>query len=69
MIYLGDMKYYTVKQVAEILGLSYAYVRLLIQNKRIEAIDVGYKSERIWRISEAELERFKNDNSNLNIGE
>jgi excisionase family DNA binding protein len=61
------MKYFTAKQVAEILGVSYIYVRTLIQKKRIEAIDVGCGAERIWRIPDTELERFKKDNSNLNI--
>jgi excisionase family DNA binding protein len=63
------MKYYSVKEVAAILGLSYSFVRFLILNKRLEAIDVGCGKERIWRVSNTELERFRKDNSSLNIGE
>ena len=63
------MKLYSVKEVAAMMGVSYSFVRFLILNKRLEAIDVGCKKERIWRVSDSELERFKKDNSSLNIGE
>lgn len=69
MIYHGNMRYYNVREVATMLSLSYGYVRMLIEAGKLEAVNVGLRSEKIWRISEAELERFKKTNSNINKGE
>lgn len=58
------MRYYTVKEIAKLLGLSYIGARALVENQKIEAVNVGCGKTKIWRISEEQLSRFINNNLN-----
>jgi len=64
MLYHGNMRYYTVKEVAKLLNLSYIGTRSLIQSGKLEAVNVGCGKDKIWRISEEQLSRFININLN-----
>lgn len=66
MVIRGNMTYYTVKQTAQILGVSYTYMRQLIESGQIEASNIGRGSEKIWRISDVEIARYMKSKSNLN---
>lgn len=59
------MKYYTVKQAAEILAVSYAFMRLLVESGEIEAANVGRGKEKIWRISEEAIQKYMKKKSNI----
>lgn len=48
------MKLYSLKEVAEILGVTYNTVFNLIQNGQIKAVKVG----RVLRISQEEVEKI-----------
>lgn len=65
MIFHFDMRYYTVKEIAKLLQLSYIATRTLIQKGKIQALNVGAGQDKIWRISESELERFIKNNLNI----
>lgn len=58
------MKYYTVKEIAKLLNLSYIGTRSLVESRKIEAVNVGCGKTKIWRISEEQLNRFINNNLN-----
>jgi len=58
------MRYYTVKEIAKLLNLSYLGTRSLVQSGKIEAVNVGCGKDKIWRISEEQLNRFINNNLN-----
>ena len=49
-------KFYTAQEAADEIGVTDAYVRILINRERIRAQRVG---RRVWIISEDEVERFK----------
>lgn len=52
-------KYYTTKQVAEILGLAPFTIRKYVREGKLKAERIGGQRE-IIRISESELKRFMN---------
>ena len=58
------MRYYTVKEIAKLLNLSYVGTRSLIQSGKLEAVNVGCGQDKIWRVSEEQLNRFINVNLN-----
>ena len=58
------------KQVAVILGVSYKYARALVQSGKLTAVNIGLKSEKVWRVSDEALEKFFQANkNNINKGE
>ncbi len=57
---MEKIKFYTLKQVAEMLGVSERSMYRYIKEKRINAIKVGY-----WKISEKDLGEFMQRYSNI----
>ena len=50
----GNMKIYTVDEVAEILTLKPTTVRIMLQNKEIN----GFKAGKAWRVTEEDLKKY-----------
>ena len=51
-----DIKYYTLRQASEIMGIKVRTVREWIRNGRIKAIKIGGSNR--WFISRDEIERL-----------
>jgi excisionase family DNA binding protein len=63
-------KFYKVKEVEEMLGISKSTLKRWIKEKRIRAVKFGDNVEgNPWRISESALDEFKRLNSHYNTTE
>jgi len=60
-VHESNQEFYTVREIAEILALNEQIVRRHIRDGKIKATNVGKDDSKLtrWRISRAELERFK----------
>lgn len=54
---MEDEKFYTIKEVAELLKVSDGGVRKWLKTGKLKGIKLG----RIWRISKSDLEEFINE--------
>lgn len=52
------MKYYNVKELAELAGLTAAYIRELLKEKQITGMKRGSRLGGFWEIEEAEAVRW-----------
>lgn len=53
---------YSTKEIAEILRMNQSSVRLLIQNGKMEAIDVSLgKTRPVWKITQSQLNKYLDD--------
>lgn len=57
MIKLSE-KIYTIKEIAMILRLSIPTVRTLINSGKIQAVDVGCQTRKIWRVTQDSLDKY-----------
>lgn len=58
------MRHYNLKQVAEMLGVTYKFVRSLVQKGLLPASNISISTEKVWRVSEKDLQGFLEKNSN-----
>ena len=57
---MEDEKFYTIKEVAELLKVSDGGVRKWLKTDKLKGIKLG----RIWRIRESDLDRFLREREN-----
>jgi len=62
-----EPEYYTVIKAAEKLQTSEQHVRDLIDEGALGAMNVGKRKRKYWRITPAELERFKGQRSSSQL--
>lgn len=58
------MKFYTTEEVADLLAVNPKTIRLLIKEQKIEAVKIRGE----YRIEEAEIKRFIEDNKTTRTG-
>lgn len=61
---MEKMKFYTTEQVAELLAVNPKTIRLLIKEQKLEAVKIRGE----YRIEEAEIRRFIEDNKTTKPG-
>lgn len=61
---MEKMKFYTTEEVADLLAVNPKTIRLLIKEQKIEAVKIRGE----YRIEEAEIKRFIEDNKTTRTG-
>jgi len=55
---MEDMKIYTIKEAAEVLGISIDYMRKLLIAEKIEGFKVGDNKRSHWRVKKEAILKY-----------